>query len=51
VQTAELLGRHAQQVYQQAVVLRQMPFGNATQMTEEERALVKRWYEGGAPVK
>jgi uncharacterized membrane protein len=51
LQTAELLGRHAQQVYQQAVVLRQMPFGNATQMTEEERALVKRWYEGGAPVK
>ena len=51
LQTAELLGRHAQQVYQQAVVLRQMPFGNATQMTEEERALVKRWYEGGAPLK
>jgi uncharacterized membrane protein len=32
-------------------VLRQMPFNNATQMTEDERALVKRWYEAGAPVR
>jgi uncharacterized membrane protein len=51
LQTPELLGRHAQQVYQQAVVLRQMPFNNATQMTEDERGLLKRWYESGAPIR
>jgi uncharacterized membrane protein len=50
LQTPELLRQHAQQVYQQVVVLRQMPFNNATQMTDEERALLKRWYEAGAPV-
>jgi len=50
LKTAELLKQHAQQVYQQAVVLRQMPFNNATQMTDDERALLKRWFEAGAPV-
>jgi uncharacterized membrane protein len=50
LQTPELLRQHAQQVYQQAVVLRQMPFNNATGMTDDERALLKRWYESGAPV-
>jgi uncharacterized membrane protein len=49
--TAELLKQHALQVYQQAVVLRQMPFNNATGMTDDERALLKRWYESGAPVR
>ena len=48
--TPELLRQHAQAVYQQAVVLRLMPFNNATQITEEERALIKRWFEAGAPV-
>lgn len=43
--TPELLSRHAQAVYQQVVVTRQMPMSNATQITEAERALVKRWYE------
>jgi len=47
--TPALVKQHAQMVYQQVVVLKQMPFGNATQMTEAERALVKRWYEAGAP--
>jgi uncharacterized membrane protein len=36
-------------MYQQVVVLKLMPFGNATQMTDDERALIKRWYEAGAP--
>ena len=31
-------------------VLKLMPLSNATQMTEDERALIKRWFEGGAPV-
>jgi uncharacterized membrane protein len=36
-------------VYQQVVVLKVMPMNNATQMTDDERALVKRWFEAGAP--
>jgi len=47
--TPALVRQHAQMVYQQVVVLKLMPFGNATQMTDAERALVKRWYEAGAP--
>ena len=46
--TPELLVHNAQAVYQQAVVLKVMPFNNATQMTPEERELLKRWCEGGA---
>ncbi len=42
---------HAAQIYQQVVVLRKMPFGNPGALTAEDRDLVKRWYEGGAPVK
>lgn len=38
--------KHAQNIYQQVVVTRQMPFSNATQMTDAERALVDRWYKG-----
>jgi uncharacterized membrane protein len=41
--------RHAQQMYQQAVVTKQMPLNNATQITPDERNLIKRWYEEGAP--
>jgi len=46
--TAALIRQHAQAVYQQAVVLKLMPLGNATQITDDERALIKRWYEAGA---
>ena len=46
--TPELIQRHAQAVYQQAVVLRLMPMNNATQVTDAERALIKRWFEAGA---
>ena len=48
--TPALLAQHAQAVYQQAVVLKLMPMNNATQMSDAERALVKRWFEAGAPV-
>ena len=48
--TAEDLRKHAQQVYQQVSVLKLMPLNNATQITDAERELVKRWYEAGAPV-
>ncbi|KDB53423.1 hypothetical protein X805_10080 [Sphaerotilus natans subsp. natans DSM 6575] len=47
--TPELIQQHAQAVYQQAVVLKLMPMNNATQITEDERALIKRWFEAGAP--
>ena len=42
------IGRHAQAIYQQAVVLKLMPMNNATQITDAERALIKRWFESGA---
>ncbi|MBS7778055.1 urate hydroxylase PuuD [Acidovorax sp. CCYZU-2555] len=42
---------HAAQIYQQVVVLRKMPFGNPGALSDAERDLVKRWYEGGAPIK
>ena len=40
----EAIQSHAQAVYQQAVVLKAMPMNNATQITEDERALLGRWY-------
>ncbi len=39
---------HAQAMYQQVVVLKLMPMNNATQITDAERAVIKRWFEGGA---
>jgi uncharacterized membrane protein len=47
--TPALVKKNAQNVYQQAVVLRAMPLNNATQITDAERATLKRWYEAGAP--
>ncbi|MCO5358768.1 urate hydroxylase PuuD [Acidovorax kalamii] len=44
-----LAQQHAQAVYQQVVVQKLMPMNNATGMTDAERALVKRWFEAGAP--
>ena len=48
--SAALLAQNAQAVYQQTVVLRAMPINNATQITEDERLLIKKWFEGGALV-
>lgn len=44
------LQRHAQAVYQQAVVTRIMPLNNATGITEEERALIGQWFLAGARI-
>ncbi|MCM2345896.1 MAG: urate hydroxylase PuuD [Acidovorax soli] len=41
--------QHAQAIYQQVVVQKLMPMNNATQMTDDERALIGRWYAAGAP--
>jgi uncharacterized membrane protein len=46
--TPELIGQHAQAIYQQTVVLKAMPMNNATQITDAERALLQRWFESGA---
>ena len=46
--TPDLIQQHAQSVYQQVVVLKLMPINNATQITDAERAILKRWFEGGA---
>ncbi len=46
---AELVSKHAQNIYQQVVITRQMPMNNATGITEAERALVDRWFAAGAP--
>jgi uncharacterized membrane protein len=43
-----LILAQAQSIYQQTVVLKAMPMNNATQITEDERQLVKRWFEAGA---
>ncbi|PKO66488.1 MAG: hypothetical protein CVU22_15665 [Betaproteobacteria bacterium HGW-Betaproteobacteria-16] len=44
------LKQHAQTVYQQVVVMKLMPMNNATGLTEAERALFARWFEGGSRV-
>jgi uncharacterized membrane protein len=46
----ELVKQHAQNIYQQVVVTKQMPMGNATGLTEEDRALIGRWFVAGAKV-
>ncbi|TFW00448.1 hypothetical protein E4K72_15575 [Oxalobacteraceae bacterium OM1] len=43
-----LIRQHAARIYQQAVQLKAMPIGNLTGMTDEERAVIGAWYEGGA---
>jgi uncharacterized membrane protein len=46
----ELVKQHAQNVYQQVVVTKQMPMNNSTGITDEERALIGRWFQAGAKV-
>jgi len=48
VDSAAAIGRHAQQIYQQVVLTKLMPLGNATGMTDAERAAVGRWFDQGA---
>jgi len=42
--TPEQIRAHAQQIYQQVVVLKAMPMNNATGITDQERQLLARWY-------
>ena len=50
VDSPELVKQHAQAIYQQVVVQKLMPMNNATGLTDEERALIGRWYQAGASV-
>ncbi|MEK8026373.1 urate hydroxylase PuuD [Pseudaquabacterium rugosum] len=47
--TPELIQRQAAAIQQQAVQARTMPLNNATGITEDERALLGRWFAAGAP--
>jgi uncharacterized membrane protein len=46
----ELIRVNAQNIYQQVVVLRQMPMSNTTRITEQERQALGQWFLAGAPV-
>jgi len=47
--TPGLIRQHAQNIYQQVVVLKVMPMNNATQITDAERGQIRQWFEQGAP--
>jgi len=46
VDSEALVSANAQLIYQQVVASKLMPLANSTQMTEDERALVGRWFQG-----
>lgn len=46
--TPHEIGVWKQRIYDRAVVTKTMPFNNLTEMTEDERALIERWYASGA---
>jgi uncharacterized membrane protein len=46
VDSEALASANAQLIYQQVVAAKLMPLANSTQMTDDERALVGRWFEG-----
>jgi uncharacterized membrane protein len=47
--SAGAIRSRAPQLVQQAVLQQTMPLNNATAMTEQERALIGRWWQAGAP--
>jgi uncharacterized membrane protein len=48
LETDRQIVAEALRIHQQTVVTRAMPIGNLTSITEEERALIDRWYRAGA---
>jgi len=50
LETPEQVRAQAQRIHQQVVVARVMPIGNLTGITDDERALVGRWFAQGATV-
>ncbi len=49
--TSDGIVQNAQRIYQVVVVTRIMPLGNATQITDYERAVVAAWVADGAKIK
>ena len=47
--TPEQIRARAQTIYQRAVIARDMPLGNVTDMTPAERELLAGWFQQGAP--
>jgi uncharacterized membrane protein len=47
--TPEEIKARADQIYEQAVVTRNMPLGNLTGITQDQRDLLAAWYQEGAP--
>ena len=47
--TADQIVARAQQINQRAVVVRDMPFGNLTGITQDERDVIGAWFQEGAP--
>jgi uncharacterized membrane protein len=45
LETPEQIKAQAQQIYEQSVKTKTMPFGNMTRMTQEERDILGRWIE------
>jgi uncharacterized membrane protein len=50
LETPEQVAQHAAKVAE-TVANRYMPIGNLTQMTDDERAVVARWFAAGAPTR
>ncbi len=46
----EYIKLHAQAIYQQVVVSKQMPMNNSTQITDAERQQIADWFQAGAPI-
>jgi uncharacterized membrane protein len=47
--TQEEIVANARRAYEQAVILKAMPLGNVTGITDAERDLIGRWVRSGAP--
>jgi uncharacterized membrane protein len=45
LETGEQIVAEAQRIHQQTVLTRVMPIGNLTNITDEERELIDRWYQ------
>jgi uncharacterized membrane protein len=44
--TDEEIVAEALRIHQQTVVLKAMPIGNLTEISDQERALIDAWYQG-----
>lgn len=47
--TPERVAAKVDAIHERTVVLKTMPIGNLTEMTDEERGIVAAWYASGAP--